>query len=62
MKSLVNLLSVNRPNTPVPTTPLSALRLIKSAMAKWTVLTAQMKDQYVVMFVLSMSVIFIVLV
>lgn len=57
MKSPVSLLSVSHPSTIVPTTPLSASPLTRSAMAKWTVLTAPMKDPSVVMF-LSLVVFF----
>lgn len=52
MKSPVSLQSVSHPSTLVPTTPLSASRLIRSATAKWTVQTARMKDPSAVMFVL----------
>lgn len=56
-KSPVSLLSANHPSTLVLTTLLSASHPIRSAMAKWTVLTARTKDPSVVMFALSVLVI-----
>lgn len=52
MKSPVSLLSASHPSTLVATTHLSASHLIRSAMEKWTVQTARMKDPSAVMFVL----------
>lgn len=49
MKNPVSRRSVSHPSTPVRTTPLSAWLLTRSAMAKWTVPTARMKDPSVVM-------------
>lgn len=57
MKSPVSLLSVNHQSTLVQMTLLSASLPIRSAMEKWTVLTARTKDSSVVMSVLSVYVI-----
>lgn len=60
-KNPASLLSANHPSTPVPTTPSPASHLIRSAMAKWIVLTARMKGPSAVMFVLSERVISVLL-
>lgn len=44
MKSLACQRPASPPSTPVPTTPRSALHPIRSATARWTAATAQMKD------------------
>lgn len=50
MKSRASRLSASRPSTLVQTTLLSASRRIRSAMERWTVPTAPMKDPSAVKF------------
>ena len=58
MKSPASPLCASHPSTLVPMTPPRASRPIRSATAKWTVRIARMKEPSVVLFVLSLHVIF----
>lgn len=59
MKSPASPLCASHPSTLVPMTPPRASRPIRSATAKWTVRIARTKEPSVVLFVLSLHVIFL---